>query len=105
MAIQKEIDDASHNVKNCSDKKERMVLHRKEEQLRRKEEQLRRKEELLRRKEEQLREQLREKEKDLRWEKQRLYELELHNLVLRSNTASELKTHHSKLCDCKHRLA
>ena len=91
MAIQKEIDDASHNVKNCSDKKERMVLHRKEE--------------LLRRKEEQLREQLREKEKDLRWEKQRLYELELLNLVLRSNTASELKTHHSKLCDCKHRLA
>jgi hypothetical protein len=87
MAFEKEINDASHNIKNCSDKKERMILHRKEEQLRRKEEQLR------------------EKEKDLRWEKQRLYELELHNLVLRSNTASELKTHHSKLCDCKHRLA
>jgi len=98
MAIGKEIDDTSHNIKNCSDKKERMVLHRKEEQLRTKEEQLRRKEE-------QLREQLREKEKDLRWEKQRLYDLELHNLVLRSNTASELKTHHSKLCDCKYLLA
>jgi hypothetical protein len=94
MAIGKEIDDTSHNIKNCSDIKERMVLHRKEEQLRRKEEQLRRKEE-----------QLREKEKDLRWEKQRLYDLELHNLLLRSNTASELKTHHSKLCDCKYLLA
>ena len=68
MAIEKEIDDTS-------DKKERILLRRKEEQLR-------------------------TKEKDLRWEKQRLYELELHNLVLRSNTASELKTHHSKLCDC-----
>jgi hypothetical protein len=75
MAIGKEIE------------KKWMVLHRKEEQLRTKEEQLR------------------EKEKDLRWEKQRLYDLELHNLVLRSNTASELKTHHSKLCDCKYLLA
>ena len=73
MAIEKEIDDTS-------DKKERILLRRKEEQLR-------------------------EKEKDLRWEKQRLYDLELHNLVLRSNTASELKTHHSKLCDCKYLLA
>jgi len=81
MAIEKEIDDTFHNVKNCSDKKKRMLLRTKEEQLRRKEEQLRK--------------QLRKKEKDLRWEKQRFYELE-H----RKKTASELKTHHSKLCDC-----
>ena len=65
--------------------------------LRRKEEQLREKELQLREKELQLCEQLREIEKNLRWEIQRFYELELRNLELRSNTASESKTHQSKL--------